>query len=106
MNIDNIIPIEKVLSDAKLFLNECGYALEIGDELIRLPIDINLEVQTRAYIMANAPDIFLGNHYEAVILLEVEKNDKNWISKYGYLKLYYDESGKFISEDRYTKESS
>jgi hypothetical protein len=104
MKIDKIIPIDKILSDAESLLKECGWIFEVGDKTIRLPIDLNLEVQTRAYVLANAPDIFLGNHYEAVILLGVEKNNENWIPKYGYLKLYYDESGKFISEDKYSKD--
>ena len=46
-------------------------------------------MQTRAYIIADAPDIFLGSYYEAVVMLGYEKIDKNILPKYGYLKLYH-----------------
>mgnify|MGYP000521135488 CR=1 FL=1 len=35
--IDQIIPIEKVLADAKAFLDECGWELEIEDSMITIP---------------------------------------------------------------------
>ncbi len=91
------------MHDTRAFLEKCNWELEIGERLVKIPKNEKLFVQTRAYILANAPDIFLGNHYEAVVLLGYEKSDDNIIPKYGYLKMYYDEEGCFISEDRYDK---
>lgn len=101
--IEKTIPISKIMNDIKAFLEKCNWELEIGERLVKIPKNEELFVQTRAYILANAPDIFLGNHYESVVLLGYEELDDNIIPKYGYLRMYYDEEGHFISEDRYDK---
>jgi len=101
--IEKIIPISKIMYDIRHFLEKCNWELEIGEQLVRIPKNEELFVQTRAYVLTNAPDIFLGDHYESVVLLGYEKLDDNVIPKYGYLKMYYDEEGSFISEDRYDK---
>jgi len=100
--IDEIIPMEKVLADGRAFLDECEWELEIEDSMITIPKGTDLQVQTRAYILANAPDIFLGDHYEAVLLLGSEE----WSPIYGYLKMYYDLQGNFISEDRFPAQAN
>jgi hypothetical protein len=103
IDIDTIIPIEKVIADTKRFLEECKWVLEIDEHIFELPHDLELVVQTRAFIKANAPDIFLGDHFEAVVLLGREIIDSNWIPIFGHLRLHYDLEGKFISEDRFHK---
>jgi len=50
------------------------------------------------------PQIFFKrNHYEAVVIIGCEKTSDNWNAKFGYLKMYYDLEGHFISEDRFPK---
>jgi len=58
-------------------LDECGWELEIEGSIITIPKGTDLQVQARAYILANAPDIFLGDHYEAVLLLACDE----WLPK-------------------------
>ena len=103
MNIDEIIPNQKVIEDASQFLNECNWKLEIEEKVLSIPKDVELRIQTKAYIQAIAPNIFLGNHYEAVVIIGCDIKSEHWIAKYGYLKMYYDLKGVFISEDRYHK---
>ena len=99
-NIDTVIPINKVIRTASKILQECEWKLEIVEgTTVNLPSDLELVVQTRAYIEANAPDIFLGNHYEAVVMLGCEKTSDNWSPIHGYLKLYFTLEGNFVSED-------
>lgn len=99
--IEKILPTSKVITDIKIFLNECNWEIEIADELIKIPINTDIRIQTRAFVLADAPDIFIGNHYEVVGILGCEVVGDNWNAKYGYLKMYYDLNGNFISEDRY-----
>ena len=58
-------------------------------------------VASRAYVKAHAPDIFLGDHYEAVVYLAPEVLGDNWLATAGTLKLYFNLDGDFVSEDRY-----
>jgi hypothetical protein len=99
--IDDVIPCKKVLADVRAFLSGCDWMLEIDDALIRIPHDADLRVQTRAYVVADAPDIILGDHFEAVVILGCRVDGENWVADYGYLKLYYNTNGEFLTEDRY-----
>jgi|GEM_PF-2653142 len=99
---DDVIPREKILSDARSFLDQCNWELEIGESVwVRIPRNTELRVRTRAFIEADAPDIFLDDHFEAVVILGCEEEQEHWWAKYGLLKLYYDHNGQFASEDRY-----
>lgn len=104
--IDRVIPQARVLVEARKFLAECGWELEIGDSRVEIPVNTELRVQTRAYVVADAPDVLLGNHYEAVVLLGCEKVGENWRPQFGYLKMYFDERGNFVTEDRYARHVS
>lgn len=99
--IDGLIPIEKIIADTKNLLDEANWKIEIDDNIHNIPRDTKIKVQTRALIMANAPDILLGDHFEAVVILGCEELGNNWFSKYGYIKMYYDLDGNFVTEDRY-----
>ncbi|MCM8525900.1 MAG: hypothetical protein NE327_05245 [Lentisphaeraceae bacterium] len=102
MEIDLVIPDQKVIKDVRAFLEHCDWQLEIEEQIKLLPKNIKLEIQTKAFIKAKAPDIFLGDHYEVVVFLGCIKSKENWIPEYGYIKLYYDLNGVYISEDRYS----
>ena len=104
--LNEVVPIDKVIADARRFLTECGWLLEIEGQVIPLPKDLELRVQTRAYISASAPDVFLGDHFEAVVLLGCNHVGSNWIAEHGYLKLYFDLGGQFVSEDRFKLRAS
>lgn len=99
--LDTIIPIEKIIRTAHDFLLECDWKLEINESLVCLPENLELVVQTRAYIEANAPDIFIGSHFEAIVFLGRSIVGNNWLPIHGYLKLYFDLEGNYISEDRF-----
>jgi hypothetical protein len=100
INLDAVIPAEKVIQVARQFLQSCSWSLELGDTVVDLPPDLELVLQSRAYVSAEAPDIFLGNHYEAVVLLGREIIGNNWVPLFGSLRLYFNLEGQFISEDR------
>ena len=100
-DLDSIIPCARVLDEARGFLQECHWSLEIDDQIVVMPPDLELVVRSRAFIAAEAPDIFLGDHYEAVVFLGREILGRNWLPKYGYLKLYFSREGRFVSEDHY-----
>jgi hypothetical protein len=101
--IENVIPKEKVIEEAQTFLARCGWELEVNEDLVRIPPNVELCVRSRAFIKADLPDVFLGDHYEATVLIGCEEVNDNICAEYAVLKLYFDESGHFVSEDRYSK---
>lgn len=102
--IERVIPKTKVLAVTAKFLEECGWRLEIEeDQIVNLPNHLELYVQSRAFVKADGPDVFLGNHYEAVVYLGYEKIEDNVIPQYGILKMYFNQAGEFVSEDRHSR---
>ncbi len=61
--IDKVISREKVLGDVRELLAECGWELEIAGSKVKISADTDLRVQTRAYVLSDAPDVFLADHY-------------------------------------------
>jgi hypothetical protein len=102
-DIERVIPKTKVLAVTANFLEECGWRLEIEDQMVNLPNDLELYVQSRAFVKADGPDVFLGNHYEAVVYLGYEEDEDNVIPQYGILKMYFNQAGEFVSEDRHSR---
>jgi hypothetical protein len=104
--IESIISKEKVIREAKAFLITCDWMLEIDEEMVSIPQDIEIHIRSRAFIKADTENaVFLDNHYEAVILIGIE-DERDKCPKYGYLKMYFNLKGDFISEDRYGKHLS
>jgi hypothetical protein len=101
--IDTVLPISNVLEQTASFLEKCGWALEIDDELIEMPKDIELSVRSRAFIKANLEDVFMGDHLEAVVLLGREVAGEHVRAEYGVLRMYFNLEGQFVSEDRYNE---
>lgn len=62
--IDRVISIEHVLAEARAFLNDCHWKLEISDSIVKIPKDAALAVRSRAYIITETPDIGFGDHYQ------------------------------------------
>jgi len=52
-------------------------------------------------VKAHAADVFLGDHYEAVVALAPEQVGMHLVARAGTLKLYFDGQGRFVSEDRF-----
>ena len=96
MNFE-LISKEKVLEIAKAFLGSCNWVLEMDEEFISIPRDVNLVVATRSYIEEDIKGYTWGNHFQAKVLLEPQENGVN---KYGTLALYISLNGVLISEDR------
>ncbi len=103
--IEAMLPKEKVIRQAQSFLDSCGWSLEIDESLVSIPKEAQICVRSRAFIKADAEDVYLGNHYEAVVLIGIESTGENQRAKYGVLRMYFNESGEFVSEDRYNKHS-
>jgi biotin synthase-like enzyme len=101
--IEAILPKEKVIQQAKSFLEGCGWKLEINSTMVSIPEDTELSIRSRAYIKADAEDVFLGDHYEAVVLLGIESIEEYKQAKYGVLRMYFNLEGRFVSEDRYNR---
>jgi hypothetical protein len=103
--IEAMLPKAKVIQQAKSFLDLCGWNLEIDGGLISIPEHTEISVRSRAYIKADAEDVFLNDHYEAVILIGNERIGEHQRAKYGVLRMYFNLSGEFVSEDRYSRYS-
>ena len=100
--LDRVISEAAVLSAALKFLDSAGWQLEFeGLGILKVPREPEPRIATRAFIKAHAPDVFIGDHYEATVLLEPETMGRNWVARSGILRLYFDLGGRFISEDRY-----
>ena len=81
-------------------LDRCGWELEIDESLTSIPRETPIGVRSRAFIKADAADIFLGDHYGAVVLLGIEAIGEYQRAKYGVLRMYFNAEGDFVSEDR------
>ena len=103
--IEAVLPKEKVMREANIFLDRCGWKLEIDATVISIPQDIQIGIRSRSYVKADAEDVFLGDHYEAVILIGIESIGEYNRAKYGILRMYFDLQGRFVSEDRHNQYS-
>ena len=101
--LDGALPVSSVLTQARAFLERCGWKLTIDNDVIEIPENIELIVRSRAFIRAELDDIFLGDHFEAVVLLGHEVIGENVSARYGVIKMYFNLEGQFVSEDRYNK---
>jgi hypothetical protein len=102
-HIDTVLPVSSVLEQAATFLERCGCALEIEDEIINIPQDEELLVRSRASIKADTPGVFVGDPFEAVVLLGREVTGEYSHAKYGVIKMYFYLDGQFVSEDKHGK---
>jgi hypothetical protein len=120
-HIDEVLPVAGVISQARDFLTECGWQLEVGwkvqvdedgieefpeldndeENFITIPEDVELRVRSRAFIKADTEDLFLDDHYEAVVLVGVKPVGDYDRAKYAVLRMYFNLEGQFVSEDRY-----
>lgn len=101
--LDTALTASSVLAQTQTFLETCGWKLEIDDEVIEIPKDVEVVVRSRAFITADLDDVFLGDHFEAVVLLGHETVGENVRAQYGVLRMYFNLAGRFVSEDRYNK---
>lgn len=98
---DEVIPpalIAKVTAD---FLDEADWSLEIEGSLLEVPKIPQPMLISRAFVAAHSPDVFLGDHYEAVVALDPRIVGESIVAQAGYLKFYFDSHGRFIAEDRF-----
>jgi hypothetical protein len=100
-DIDAALPAEHVLKQVRAFLDECGWSIELEDEVIVIPPNTELWLRSRAFIRADADNVFLDDHFEAVVLIGREYGR----ARYAVLKAYFNRDGSFVSEDRYSKYS-
>lgn len=103
-HVETALPVASVLKQAAAFLAKCGWKLEIEDVVVEIPTDTELIVRSRAFIKAELEgQIFLGDHFEAVVLLGKVMIGGNIRAQYGVLNMYFNLEGHFVSEDRYNK---
>ena len=102
-HLDTALSVSKVLEQAQAFLERCGWKLEIGSEVIEIPKNVELVVRSRAFVKADLKDVFIGDHFEAVVLLGEVLIYENVRAKFGVLRMYFNLDGQFVSEDRYDK---
>ena len=95
--LDQAIPIERVLRDANAFLEECGWELEIGKATVQISKTTDFHVRSRMFIAAEDPQIALGDHWQALVMLGGDVTGAKWHPKHGYLKIHYSTRGEFIS---------
>ncbi len=99
--LDEQISAEAVLRAAHEFLDSAGWMLEFDGVMTPIPHRPEPVIISRAFVKAHVADVFLGDHYEAVIALAPEHVGSNLVARGGILKLYFDREGRFISEDRF-----
>ncbi len=99
--LDEKIPAEVVLRAAHAFLESAEWTLEFDERLTPIPRVPEPAIISRAFIKAHIADVFLGDHYEAVVALAPEQVGCNLVARGGELRLYFDREGRFISEDRF-----
>ena len=105
-HIETALPVTSVLKQAAAFLSECDWKLEIEGVVVKIPTDTELVVRSRAFIKAELEgQIFLDDHFEAVVLLGKVVIGESLRAKYGVLRMYFNLGGQFVSEDRYNKYS-
>ncbi len=103
-HVDYALPVASVLQQVAAFLAECGWKLEIEDAVVEIPKDTELIVRSRAFIKADIEgQVFLDNHFEAVVLIGKVLIGESIRAKYGVLRIYFNLEGQFVSEDRYNK---
>ena len=91
---------EHVCRVARGFLASCGWELEAGAGLIRVPPDAEFAVFSTAVIVS---DYGFGDHVETVVYLGVGGAPPNVWPVHGVLRLYLDPAGRMITEDRYSR---
>ena len=95
--LDQVIPISRVLRDTSAILKECDWELEIGKAVVQIPRTTDFHVRSRMFIGAEDPQISLGDHFQALVMLGGDLTDAKWHPRFGYLKIHYNMSGEFIS---------
>jgi hypothetical protein len=90
---------EYVCGVARAFLAGCGWELEAGDGHIRVPPDAELLVYSAASVVS---EFGFGDHVEAIVYLGVGRSPPNVWPVYGVLRLYLNDAGRMITEDRYS----
>jgi hypothetical protein len=95
------IPTEAVLRAVHDFLDSADWELEFDEVVIPIPRCPEPVIISRAFIKAHSADVFLGDHFEAVVALAPEQVGDNIVARGGRLKLYFDREGHFVSEDRF-----
>ncbi|HLL14003.1 MAG TPA: hypothetical protein VK388_02885 [Pyrinomonadaceae bacterium] len=105
-HVEAALPVPSVLKQAAEFLSKCGWKLEIEETIIEIPKDTELIVRSRAFIKAEIEgQLFLDDHFEAVVLIGKVVIGEHIRAKYGVLRMYFNLEGHFVSEDRYNKYS-
>ena len=101
--LDRVIPVASVVAQTQEFLERCGWKLEIDNEIVEIPRDVEVFVRSRGFVKAEQGDVFLGNHFEAVVLIGKRLVDEYLRASHAVLKLYFNLEGQLISEDRYDR---
>lgn len=102
-HLDIVLPISSILAHTRAFLESCGWKLEIDNEVIEIPKNVEVVVRSRAFIKAELDDVFLDDHFEAVVVVGKEDIGDNVCACYGVLRMYFNLDGQFVSEDRYNQ---
>ena len=100
-SIERVIPVTHVMDVAHEFLESAGWQLEFDDGLCQIPKDTELRVASRAYVIEDLDGYTWGDHYQAKVLIGPE-GEGGTPPRYGTLGLYFDPTGRMISEDRWT----
>ena len=101
-HLDRALPVSSIMAQTQTFLESCNWRLEIDNAVIEIPENVELVVRSRAFVKADLVDeVFLGDHFEAVVLLGKEVIGENVRAQYGVLRIYFNLDGQFVSEDRY-----
>ena len=90
---------DHVCAVARAFLAKCGWELEAGEGWIKVPPGAELAVTSAAVVVS---DHGFGDHVEAIVYLGVEGSPPHQLPVHGVLRLYLNETGQLITEDRYS----
>ena len=100
IDFDAVIPRSKVVETAFAFLESCGFRLEIEEgKFVTIPRSTELVLWSRAFVRYG--DVDGWDHYEANVMLG-RLDGEDW-PDFGYLKLYFNPDGGFVTEDRFPR---
>lgn len=89
--LEQLLPESVVLMHCYRLLSKAHFQIEDHENIILMEEELDLQVYSRSYISGRPEEMYLGNHFEAVVVLGAEWINGLLNAKYGLMRLYFDE---------------
>ncbi len=99
--LNSILPDSKIYEDLQECFKECGYDLELTDNVItKIPSDVNCEIVTKIYYHENFKHVGFGT---IVVLISIGKfiEDEHGLhsAEYCFFTLHYNDDCEMVTYD-------